>query len=85
MESIHLTQKVRPLRLLFLVSENSEDQALFAFQLNCALWGGMLNPVVSVEQGEEFVVRPESWTPGIINKPKLRKGCPDAKAPQVHT
>jgi hypothetical protein len=31
------------------------------------------------------VVRPKSWTPGIINKPKLRKGCPDAKAPQVYT
>jgi p-aminobenzoyl-glutamate transporter AbgT len=27
------------------------------------------------------VVRPKSWTPGIINKPKWRRGCPDAKAP----
>ncbi len=55
METLHLTQRVRPLRLLFWVSEDQEDQVVLAFQLNCALWGGILNPVVSVEQGEDFL------------------------------
>ncbi|MBN2390360.1 MAG: hypothetical protein JXR84_06540 [Anaerolineae bacterium] len=55
MEAFHLTQKVRPLRLLLWITEENEDQALFASQLNCALWGGMLNPIVSLEQGEEYL------------------------------
>lgn len=55
METFRLTQKIRPLRLLLLISENTEDQALFAFQLNSALWGGMNNPIVSIEQGEEYL------------------------------
>ena len=32
----------------------------------------------------QAVVPPKSWTPSIINKPRWRKGCPDAKAPHIY-
>ncbi|MGA9348534.1 MAG: hypothetical protein WBW48_06985 [Anaerolineae bacterium] len=55
METLRLTQKVRPIRILFLVSESDEDQVESAFRLNTALWGGMLNPVVSLEQDNDVL------------------------------
>jgi hypothetical protein len=54
------------------------------FNDRCWLVGSSLKDAGKKTFSVIDVVRPKSWTPGIINKPSLRKGCPDAKTPQFH-
>jgi hypothetical protein len=48
MESIHVRQTVRPIRLAFLVGTGDFDSFLQAISLNTAIWGGMYNPIVGL-------------------------------------
>lgn len=47
--TVRIVQKLRPLRFTILVSRDDTNNVLRAFELNCALWGGILNPVVALE------------------------------------
>jgi len=55
MQTIRLTQQLRPMRFLFLVSQNNKGMVERTLRINCALWGGMFNPIVALEHGEQFI------------------------------
>jgi hypothetical protein len=46
--SITVEQRLRPLRLAFLIEHGSRTQALTAIETCCALWGGALCPIIPV-------------------------------------
>jgi hypothetical protein len=46
--SITVEQRLRPLRLAFLIEHDSRSQALTAIETCCALWGGALCPIIPV-------------------------------------
>jgi hypothetical protein len=55
METLRLTQIVRPVRFLFLVSREREDQVDLAMRLSTTLWGGRFNPIAVVEQDPDAI------------------------------
>ncbi len=57
MKIVHLRQTVRPTKFLFLVT--SKDTAMIerVATMNTALWGGIFNPIVPVEYGNESVAK----------------------------
>jgi hypothetical protein len=46
--SITVEQRLRPLRLAFLIQHDSRSQALAAMQTCCGLWGGAVCPIIPV-------------------------------------
>jgi hypothetical protein len=46
--SIAVEQRLRPLRLAFLIEHDSRSQALTAIETCCSLWGGALCPIIPV-------------------------------------
>ncbi|HEV7942812.1 MAG TPA: hypothetical protein VGP17_08445 [Solirubrobacteraceae bacterium] len=46
--SITVEQRLRPLRLAFLIEHDSRSQAIAAIETCCALWGGVLCPIIPV-------------------------------------
>jgi hypothetical protein len=46
--SITVEQRLRPLRLAFLIEHGSRTQALTAIETCCGLWGGALCPIIPV-------------------------------------
>src|SRR5712691_2279038 len=46
MDSIHVQQKLRPMRYAFLIREADLGAALQAVSLNTVIWGGIYNPIV---------------------------------------
>lgn len=55
METVRLQQRLRPMKFLFLVSQDDKVTVELAFKLNTVLWGGMFNPVVALEWGDEVI------------------------------
>lgn len=53
MESIHVRQRLRPLRHAFVVNEADLEGAARAASINAALWGGVYNPIVPVKPAED--------------------------------
>jgi hypothetical protein len=54
-DSIYINQMLRPLRLTMLVSGDQATQMERAFELNCSLWGGILNPIVALETDPDTI------------------------------
>jgi len=52
MDSIHVRQRLRPIRYAFVVNEGNFGACLQAASLNAALWGGIYNPIVPLTPGE---------------------------------
>ena len=53
MESIHVRQRVRPIRYAFIINQDDMNAALTAVSLNTALWGGIYNPIVPLTPDAE--------------------------------
>lgn len=54
--SIRINQNLRPLKFTFIVSLEEIRQIQRAFELNCALWGGIQNPVITIESDPENIL-----------------------------
>ena len=52
MESIHVSQRLRPTRYAFIVAEREMDASLRAVSSNTAIWGGIYNPIIPVAPAE---------------------------------
>lgn len=58
MESIHVRQTVRPIRVAFLMERGDFDSLLRAISLNTVVWGGIYNPIIGllpVDQREGII------------------------------
>jgi len=66
MESIHVYQRLRPSRYAFLVSTAGFSSALRAVSLNTALWGGIYNPIVSLEPAESADGLLKAFDPDVL-------------------
>ncbi len=66
MEPIHVRQRLRPLRLAFMVKPEDRDAALKAVALNTALWGGVYNPIVPITPSEECIGVVREFDPDML-------------------
>lgn len=57
MSTVHLTTRLRPTRLGFLVAPNDLKNLEKVFRINTCLWGGKYNPIIPV-----FAKRPNWWS-----------------------
>jgi hypothetical protein len=55
-KSVTLIQKLRPIKLLFLVSQNDRETVKKIITFNTTLWGGLFNPIVPIEQDEKSLM-----------------------------
>ena len=76
-----IEQKVRPLRLAFLVDPRSTDALREAIQINSTLWGGAYNPIIPL-----YKKSPPAWQDKPLRAPKAEvviKGYVDAFDPDI--
>lgn len=68
MQSIKLSQTVRPTKLAFLVKTKHDDIIRSLVEYNSALWGGVFNPIIAIgsEYGKEALLLLDSTDPDLI-------------------
>ena len=64
--SVTVSQRVRPLRYAFLVEPAQRDQVALAASLSTALWGGMFNPIIPVEQIDSAAALLRAFDPDLL-------------------
>ena len=78
-----ISQKLRPLKIAFLVEPNSSTALLRAIQSNTFLWGGQFNPIIPV-----FLKTPEFWQDRFtrnLHAKEVIEGTLDAYDPDLVT
>ncbi len=78
-----ISQKLRPLKIAFLVEPNSSTALLRAIQSNTFLWGGQFNPIIPV-----FLKTPELWQDRFtrnLHAKEVIEGTLDAYDPDLVT
>jgi hypothetical protein len=66
MESIHIRQRLRPVRYLFLMKSDDFATAVRVASINTTLWGGIYNPIGLIEREEECAGLIREFDPDVI-------------------
>lgn len=66
MDSISVTQTLRPVRYAFLISNDEMESALHAVSLNTVIWGGIYNPIVPIDPLDQCLEILRAFDPDIL-------------------